>query len=543
MKPDNAAVLIQSLIERVRTESGAITVEISLSEKQALEWVVRFLRDGPGPSAPEQSFPLNLASTQIDTAQDPDILLCLDFGTAASKACARRLASDELVPLAIGQQAGQTEPVFALTSSVFIGDDGRLYFGQQAERMSHQPSASVRRRIDSVKDILAKADPRFEFGARALSSEENPTSIALQELDALELYLAYFTDTATSSLEKTAKVSRYVRRRFSLPAFKPEYAQWATEHLRRLIARAQILADTFSGRWHDGIPVATANAALKAARAVPPPLGLVEPEGVTEPRAAIASRTIRPAASAHARELFAIVDIGAGTTDYALFCRAPKAAVDDAGDRFWVIPETQKVLRQAGNQVDHELKRFILEKAGIRESDGDFAQIDASLSLDVRALKEALFRGEGVESYMILQKDKPVQIYREEFLASDGMRKLERQIHATFEEMVRSAPASWIIGQQFPRIVLLVTGGGAELQIVRSLDATTVNVGRTLTVQLGTALPPYIDRDYPQLRNEYLRLAVALGGSAKDLPEVSAKFHDLGASFDKYVPDVVRKGQ
>jgi molecular chaperone HscA len=208
-----------------------------------------------------------------------------------------------------------------------------------------------------------------------------------------------------------------------------------------------------------------------------------------------------------------------------------------------VIPNTQKVLRQAGNQVDHELKRFILEKAGIRENHGDFARIDASLSLDVRALKEALFRGQGVESYTIVQNDKPVQIGREEFIASAGMRDLERQIHAKFEEMVRSAPASWIVGQQFPRIVLLVTGGGAELPIVSSLDGTTVNVGRALTVRLGTALPPYVERDYPQLRHEYLRLAVALGGSAKDLPEVSAKFHDLGASFDKYVPDVVRKGE
>ena len=52
-------------------------------------------------------------------------------------------------------------------------------------------------------------------------------------------------------------------------------------------------------------------------------------------------------------------------------------------------------MRQAGNQVDNELAALILERAGVRPSDHDFAIIGSQLTLDVRQLKEALFNSDG----------------------------------------------------------------------------------------------------------------------------------------------------
>src|SRR6266436_4542796 len=130
MNREQAAALLRSLAERVRTDAatGAITVEISLSEKRALEYGASWLA-GEDPVTPPPApapFPLNLTSPTLQEPENPEILLCLDFGTAMSKAFARRLTDDKLLPLAIGQRAGQADPIFGLISSVYVSPDGRL---------------------------------------------------------------------------------------------------------------------------------------------------------------------------------------------------------------------------------------------------------------------------------------------------------------------------------------------------------------------------------------------------------------------------------
>ena len=516
-----------------------------MSEKRALEWVARYLRE-PGQAvaaAAAQSTQLNLAAMNLPEPETQDVLLCLDFGTAGSKAFARRLSSDELLPLEIGARAGQTEPVFGLVSSMYITADGILLFGHTAEQASRANRTDGRRRIESIKDILAKGDRRLGLGADLLSKEFNPTAVPLREIDMLTMYLSYFTDIATTELSEKHGVSRYVRRRFSLPVFATTHSQWATEHLRRLMAQAQVIADTFHAKWENGLPVTEVLAALDALRLLTPPQILVDPQGVTEPIAAISSRTHGFVEPIQRRELFAVVDVGAGTVDFALFCRAPASdSGSDGRERFWLVPETQRVLRQAGNQVDIELRRFMLEQAEIREDQSDFARIDASLSLDVRSFKEALFRGGGSEVYTLMN-DKKVRIEREEFVHSRGMVELQSQIHGKFEEMLRAADTSWFTGSALTRLVALVTGGGADLPIVRSLDRKAFLIERPIEVQLGSPRPSYIEREYPLLSNEYPRLAVALGGCAERLPELPEKqFTRLGATQDVYRPEVVRKG-
>jgi molecular chaperone HscA len=544
MNKEQAAVLLLSLAERVRTNvaTGAHTVEISLSEKRALEHAASWLAgvDPVIPTPVPAPFPLNLTSTTLQEPENPEVLLCLDFGTAMSKAFARRLTDDELLPLAIGQRAGQVDPIFGLISSVYVSPDGRLLFGQDAVSASHDGRAADLRRIDSFKDMLAKGDPGREIGQAFLDAKSNPTPVMLQEIDILALYLAYLTDMAVTEIAEKHGVSRYVRRRFTLPVFDRERSVWAKRHLRDVLARAQVLADTFHGRWKDGIPVAEAKAAVTAARQAHVAPVLVEEDGVTEPIAAISSRVHGVARSAGIRQLFAVVDVGAGTIDFALFYRVPQE--ESKPDRFFLIPGTEKVLRQAGNQVDNELAAFILQHAGVRPSDHDFARIESALALDIRLLKEDLFRGDGTVNYK-LEKDREGQITRQEFLNSDGIRKLEQQIHSKFEEMIASAHESWFTGTALVELVALVTGGGADLPFVRSLQGKQVTRSRPLSIRLGTPRPPYIETDYQYLSVEYPRLAVALGGSAGNLPELAPQqFAELGASQIAHQLETVRKG-
>ncbi len=73
---------------------------------------------------------LNLSSTSHSEAQSPDITVCLDFGTAMSKACAMNGYSTP-VELALGKRAGASG--YPVESSLFISDDGILHFGPKAE--------------------------------------------------------------------------------------------------------------------------------------------------------------------------------------------------------------------------------------------------------------------------------------------------------------------------------------------------------------------------------------------------------------------------
>src|SRR5689334_540218 len=82
------------------------------------------------------------------------------------------------------------------------------------------------------------------------------------------------------------------------------------------LARAQILGDTFHDRWQAGIPVSEAKVALVKVRELAALPEYLLADGVPEPVAAAASLMLRDEAQ---REMFLVVDVGAGTTDFGLF--------------------------------------------------------------------------------------------------------------------------------------------------------------------------------------------------------------------------------
>ena len=80
---------------------------------------------------------LALTAIERDEVTDPEVLLCLDFGTAMSKAFAT-VFPDKYLDLELGTEAGRQG--YTLPSSVFIGDDGKAYFGFEAIEMSQDLS-------------------------------------------------------------------------------------------------------------------------------------------------------------------------------------------------------------------------------------------------------------------------------------------------------------------------------------------------------------------------------------------------------------------
>lgn len=532
MDSEIALTFLESLVERIERDqtSGKLKIEgiISEKERQALSIAIEVLGGAPDVQASPQShtldasvevsgqnaevIPLKLDALSLEEAEDQDVILCLDFGTAMSKAFATNELDEVLVDLEIGRQAGQVDPIYALVSSLFITNSGRILFGHQAINESTHAVSGNRRRFDSIKDILCK-DVVCDLDEAPLESAYNPTEVSLTKGDMVTLYLGYFTDMAVSQLSNK-EFSRYVKRRFTLPVLPHDRAPWAEDQLRKLLARAQILADTFHGQWQEGIDVVAAKQVLNDVKNLEEIPSFLIDAGIVEPVAAVGSR-FRNAISKNAfRRLLMVVDVGAGTIDYALFAEIHNA---DGALHVYEIPGSVQVLRQAGDTVDKLLRRYILKHADVTSADSDFHMIDADLTLRIRQIKEQLFRDEKVN--FILSNDKTGEITLSDFLDQPGVREFEKSIHGKFFECLNNVDDSWISHLGTGGLAVVFTGGGAGLPIVQSLAANSVNVhNQSLMMRPSTLIPPWVKDDYPELESEFSQLAVAIGGASSNLP-------------------------
>lgn len=114
-----------------------------------------------GEETPPPALKLNLDALHSDNSPPPEWVLCLDFGTAKSKAFAATDHEEdpELEPLPIG--AGDKdldESLYEVSSCVWIDDDGRLYVGSEAVKrgMNYGDEPATRRPLDSLKQQISQ---------------------------------------------------------------------------------------------------------------------------------------------------------------------------------------------------------------------------------------------------------------------------------------------------------------------------------------------------------------------------------------------------
>jgi hypothetical protein len=329
---------------------------------------------------------------------------------------------------------------------------------------------------------------------------------------------------ATSELQAKG-FSRYVRRRFTRPVLPSDRAPWAEQQLQALLARAQVLADTLHGEWDDGINIVTVKQVLREIRNLEELPNFLIDKGIVEPVAAVGSRFRKFHCKSDLRRLLMVVDVGAGTIDYALFVELHKAGWPL---QLYEIPGSIQVLRQAGDAVDKLLRRYILKKADLATNDHDFHMIDADLSLKIRQLKEQLFRDKTVT--FSLTNDRSGVITLDEFLDQPGVKEFEKEIHHKFSQCLHDVDGSYISGLGGNGLVVVYTGGGAGLPMVRSLDNNDVFVhGRRLQMMPSTRLPVWVENDYPELAEEFPQLAVSIGGASRSLPILApTTFQEFG---------------
>ena len=386
-----------------------------------------------------------------NTAQDPDfpaapsaepytgpIHLCLDFGTAMSKAFAWDRDSDKPMPLRIGRAAGEPASPYALNSTIFISRDGDVFFGQTA--VNHAAAADPERHqaFQSIKDILtvgSMTDLR-----EPVSRPFNPGEHPISRKDVVALYLAFLTDSALLALrEDHQEDSRNVPRSYTKPVFDQERDEWATDILNECAAVGQALADRFSGQWASGIPLDNLRKVIDATQASTQEKHLVvESEVLPEPVAAFAGRVRNIVPEQSRRRLMMVIDAGAGTTDFAMFARVES----EDGMLLFRIKNSVTTIRIAGDSVDNALMDYLLQQANVGEGHSRRGAVIADLRRDIRLIKEELFGNGSVTRQLV--NDMKTEAQLDEFEECPAMVQLRKAMKAKFDEVLSGIDRSWL---------------------------------------------------------------------------------------------------
>lgn len=468
-------------------------------------------------SHPMARFPLDLSSTEAKPKKHK-ALMALDFGTAFSKASVildRDGGEVRLLPLGrIASRASfqaQDNP-YVLASTVFV-QDGQFLFGPKAYGESLLAPAG-RARFESPK-LLFNSDDVERLSMAPVPEEFVPGAIRFRHIDMVLLYLAYLTATAGEALE-AAGLPRHILRRYAVPGWTPERSATYAQGMRVLLASAQVLADTFRGRWQQGIPVPDARAALDALTEIEVelPIGLVA-EGLDEATAAGIS-IFNP--RWRAPKIFVVVDVGAGTADMAAFLVFKHSSLPFKRFKVAQLQGTARGFDRVGNALDRLLSAMALAKAGIWPGDQRRRAAERAVARQVRELKEALFR----PPYLVeiaVTRDDVVAVSLQEFLDSSEVRSLADGLRLKFREVVEAIGANPFL-RYGAELHVHLTGGGAQLPFVTALtEEAIVAGGRKLRIVRHLEPPDWIGQSGAEWVRHFSQLAVVIGAPLPNIPE------------------------
>ena len=281
------------------------------------------------------------------------------------------------------------------------------------------------------------------------------------------------------------------------------------------MGEAQILADTFGPALRDGVPlrdfVYATRILRQESRTYPYVLDdVIEPLGVAN---SILSWT------APIDSLVLVVDIGAGTSDLSLY----RLKIDPDGNQSMGIEVegSSRVLTEAGNHLDRLLIALIVKKSGIASDDGRWVNVHSALELRIREFKESLFQDGSV--FVVLENWLEVEVGLEEFLGLGAVRQFGENLRSAMIGILGSIDGSWVNWiRANPRRFLTValTGGGAELPMVRELAEGSISINNAnIAVRRAVRFPTWLRDVDENLEPDYPRVAVSLGGGRRRLIE------------------------
>ena len=383
-----------------------------------------------------------------------------------------------------------------IRTALFISQSGRVYFGEAALDTAGREE---RLAYDAIKDVLTAAQHRSELDETIEATIHNPASVPLTKRNAITLFLAFFTRAALRASKGTKKE---IRRSIAMPVFEKNKQQWVSEELAESLAQAHVLAGHFGDGIFESIDLREAIQVLQNEDKGARQQLIADPPTVAEPIAAVAGHLLHFTPDGNARPgLMMVVDVGAGTTDIAMFA---KGQVDGVVTVRHV--EGSKVsLPWAGKAIDRALIDHLVRSG----SGGERLRTNLEREGNGQPLKEEIFEERKVTRYGVSSS-------LDDFLQSKPMSEVVTEIQRGFEGTLLKVDPSF-----FKRTVAVrFSGGGYKLPFLSGLIKTESLLKKGTRVRMRKAQqhPPWRDEPefsglYNQIGSKFHRLAVALGGA------------------------------
>jgi len=428
--------------------------------------------------------------------------LCIDFGTAFSKAAAAptgawsRFHPEDVRPLMLSQENGANP--FLLDSAVFIDED-RILFGRAAIERADALAYKKRQALRSFKTLLSVSDLDRVLNTVAPASIDPHRVFPMRDL--VVLYLAYLlaaTDRAIRS-DPVLSAASSIERRYAAPAWRSGDSGGLHASVVRLFGEAEALRAALGDKIlaPQGVTLKGVGDALPGALAHPRSvyMGLV-----FEATAAAAYTSIGLEESA---SHMIVVDMGAGTTDIA--------AVARSGGRMEELPAARVTLKQAGDFIDKVVANIVLDANGWARSPEQQSVLWRLLMRHMRDIKESLFADGRA---MLRHENRTVSVTLRDLEKDKDFKVFLKNLEKAYDESMAAVRDS-AIERKRRGIQSIAVGGGANAPFIQALLKRKPSRSGKLVIEARPATPEWAFA--PEFRGNlapvFPQLSIAIGGA------------------------------
>lgn len=427
--------------------------------------------------------------------------LCIDFGTAYSKAAAAPSDSwanfdpAQVRPLMLG---GSTGNAFLLDSAVFLEED-RILFGQAAVQRADLLAEKNRMALRSFKTILSVSDLDRALNTAAPRSID-PHGV-FQMRDLIVLYLAYLSAAIERAIAADPVLSKAgdFERRYATPAWRGGDSAGNHNVVVRLFAEADAVRGFLGASLvaEQGVKIAPLRKALTLAAktTTEPAMGLI-----FEATAAAAYTSI---GLDNAASHLIVLDMGAGTTDVAAVVRS-SAGLEE-------LPEARVTLKQAGDFVDRVIANMALAQSPNLKTSAQQAELWRALMRSMRDIKESIFIDGRA---MIRVEGRPLAFTLRDMMRERDFKDFAANLEQAYDhglEVVRDAA----IADKSREIQAVAVGGGAYAPFIQDLVRRKPPRAGKLRITPRPATPTWAHAPEfgGNLAPVFPQLAIAIGGA------------------------------
>lgn len=431
--------------------------------------------------------------------------VCVDFGTAASKAAAAWRAPGQAFdpshvrPLRLGEGDGDNPLVL---KSVLYLDHGRIFFGETAWRRSQAADPRANRQaLSSFKTLLSSRDLEHSIG-QLVSPRVDPVGVFRQR-DLIVLFLAFLIRRIDRAQLLDPALANDPR-----PNLRYSYPGWTTSDdaaRHRLIARlfdeggivADLIREDFGA--NEGLSYDVARAALAEAARTRVASRI---EGVVfEATAAAACRLVgHDGGAAHA----AVIDMGAGTTDIGGYCVSEAGGVEE-------IAGVQRTLDIAGDTFDRVLMNVIVKKARHVRNAHARGLLWRAMLPQIRALKETLVRAGACE---LQHENKTIRVKLKEVQRRGDFKRAVKGVYDAYAKSLDGISAA-ALDAGAHEIAVVLAGGGANLPFLQQLAERPRPAKGKVRLKLQPLVPDWAHAQGFDERFAVVfpQLSIAIGGA------------------------------